>query len=70
LNHSDVPAEHLCHRRALQRVEGDLLIGLERSVIGTLVERTTRYTVLVHLPRQDGYGAVPRTKNGPPVTAP
>jgi len=23
--------------------------------------------VLVHLPRQDGYGVVPRTKNGPPL---
>jgi hypothetical protein len=23
--------------------------------------------VLVHLPRQDGYGAVPRTKSGPPL---
>lgn len=63
---SERPAE-AADRAVPGHWEGDLILGLDSSAIGTLVERATRFTMLLHLPRMAEHDVGARIKNGPPL---
>ena len=44
--------------------EGDLILGLHSSAIGYVSSRTTRFTMLLHLPRMKGHGESAQRQTG------